>query len=157
MTLAIHELERRPHVAATDVDAFLGAHEFPLVEGRQATFVYRGEADAVYLQHWVYALPQEQAFTRIPGTDLWFFVMELPERSRVEYKLCVERGPHKQLVQDEFNPNHARDPYGANSVVHGEGYVMPDWVEADPDARQGTIELVTRRDVVRETGPRVIE
>ena len=62
MTLAIHELESKPAVAAADVEAFLDAHTFPLVEGRQVTFVYHGATDAVYLQHWVYGLPEAQAF-----------------------------------------------------------------------------------------------
>ncbi len=138
--LAIHALEQNGSASREAVDAFLADHQFPLVEGRQATFVYRGEADAVYLQHWIYGLPQEQPFQRLAGSDLWFHVMELPERSRVEYKLRVERGPHRQLVQDALNPHHARDPYGANSVVHGAGYEIPDWVEPAGDVREGTIE-----------------
>lgn len=138
--LAIHELQRSGNVSQADIEGFLASHEVPIVEGRTVTFVYRGEADAVLLQHWIYGLGSAQAFTRIQGTDLWFLVMELPESSRVEYKLIVSRGDQQRLIHDPLNPYRASDPYGANSVVHASGYVVPDWTDEDHEARPGTIE-----------------
>lgn len=44
---------------------------FPIVEGRQATFVYHGPADAVNLRHWAFGLASSQPFERVAGTDLW--------------------------------------------------------------------------------------
>ncbi len=140
MTPVLHELERSAQLSPAAVDAFLAAHEFPLVEGSTVTFVYRGEADAVYLQHWIYGLPSAQPFVRLEGTDLWWLSLELPEGSRVEYKLCVEQGEYKRLIQDPLNSHRARDPYGTNSVVHGAGHAVPDWVEPDPEARPGAVE-----------------
>ena len=144
MLTAILELGLQPNADAETIETFLSTHQFPLVVGTRATFAYRGEADEVSLQHWIYGLEASQAFERLEGTDLWFLVMEIPARSRVEYKLAVDYGGGRvQLVQDPFNEVLALDPYGANSVVHGEGYVLPDWIEQDDDVRQGTIEDLT--------------
>jgi enterochelin esterase family protein len=122
------------------VDAFVASHAFPLVEGTSITFVYRGEADAVHLKHWVYGLSTSQPLGRVPDTDLWHLTLELPARSRVEYKLEVVRGGRGEWMEDPLNPNRARDPFGANSVAHGAGYQVPEWVHRDPEARQGILD-----------------
>ncbi len=138
MKLAIHALlQAQPDAAA--VAAFLQAHSFPLIEGRNATFVYVGEADAVHLRHWVYGLGSSQSFHRVAGTELWYHTLQLPPQSRVEYKLELIQGDHRQWIRDPLNPNLAHDPFGANSVCHGEGYRRPAWTEPDPEAREGTI------------------
>ena len=74
------------------------------------------------------------------GSDLWFLTFELPEKSRVEYKLEIVRGDEHRLIHDPLNPNLAADPYGANSVVHGAGYESPQWSQPDPAARPGSLE-----------------
>ncbi len=138
--LAIDELTRHPLLDETAVTAFLDAHTFPIVEGPFCTFVFRGEADEVLLRHWIFGLPSSQAFGQLNGTDLWTLVLELPEESRVEYKIEVRRGRQVELIRDPLNPLLARDPFGANSVCHGSGYVTPEWTEPHPDAREGTLE-----------------
>lgn len=143
MILAIHEFERRPDLTRRDVDTFLSTHQFPLIEGLHATFVWRGKADAVRLRHWVFGLASEQHFKCIDDTDLWFLVLDLPKRSRFEYKLDVVRGETNQWIRDPRNPRLAHDPFGANSVCHGEGYRVPDWCETDAEARQGQLLDVT--------------
>jgi enterochelin esterase-like enzyme len=122
------------------VDAFLAGRSFPIVEGEAITVVFRGEAEAIHLKHWVFGLPSSQQLSRIEGTDLWYLTLELPAGSRVEYKLEVVRGGHGQWIEDPLNPNRARDPYGANSVVHGSGYQVPEWVHPDPEARSGLLD-----------------
>ncbi|MFZ4579283.1 MAG: alpha/beta hydrolase [Myxococcota bacterium] len=139
MILSIHQFERRPLLDSDAVDAFLANRTFPIIEGLHATFVFRGEAERVNLRHWVYGLPAEQPFKRILGTDLWFLVIDLPKRSRVEYKLEVVRGGNGQWQLDPLNPRIAHDPFGANSVCQGDGYEPPEWTEPDPDARQGQL------------------
>ena len=140
MRLRIHELLSKPPIDAAAIDEFLGDHEFPLIEGTHATFVYRGEADAVYLRHWIFGLPSSVELTLIEGTDLWYTVFELPAKSRVEYKLDVHRGGHGAWILDPLNPHQARDPFGANSVCCGKGYRTPKWTRPDPEARPGTVE-----------------
>jgi len=138
--LAIEGLVRGGAPSAEVVDAFLAGREFPLVEDGRVTFVFRGEADDVHLRHWVFGLPSSVPLARVRGTDLWYHVLELPEGSRVEYKLEVTRGREVQWIQDPLNPHLARDPFGANSVAHGPGYEVPAWTHPDPAAAEGTLE-----------------
>jgi enterochelin esterase family protein len=140
VTLAIRQLLASPQPTRQAVDDFLAAHRFPLVEGSTVTFVYRGEADAVHLQHWIYGLESAQPFARVDGTDLWYLLQEIPVRSRVEYKLEVRTGELSRLLRDPLNPDLAHDPFGANSVCHGAEYEEPEWARPDPEARPGTIE-----------------
>jgi len=88
----------------------------------------------------IFGLPARQPFRRLEGSDLWYLTLELPERSRVEYKIEVVRGDDQALLEDPLNPLKTRDPFGTNSVVQGNGYVTPDWVQHDPEARPGTLE-----------------
>lgn len=137
-TLAIDALGEQPSQA--QVEAFLAAHAFPLVEGDAVTFVYRdGGADEVTLQHWIYALESSQAFERLGETDLWVQVMELPPESRIEYKFGVRKGERWRWVRDPLNERLARDPFGANSVCVTHGYQEPDWAFPEADAHRGEV------------------
>ncbi len=136
---AIQTLLRQGPVSDAAVAEFLAAHTFPIIEGRQATFVYQGAADAVHLRHWVYGLASSQSFHRVEGTQLWHHTLELPPQSRVEYKFEVVQNGQHQWIRDPLNPNLAHDPFGANSVCAGQGYRRPAWTEPDPEARQGTV------------------
>ena len=138
MNPALHELLKKPSMEA--VDALIAAHEFPLIDRSGATFFYRGEAEAVNLQHWIFGLASSQSFTRIADTDLWYLHLELPENSRVEYKIEVVKNGHGQWVTDPLNPQHAHDPFGSNSVCQGYGYERPEWTWPDEDARAGALE-----------------
>lgn len=122
------------------VRAILGEVEFPHVEGRNVTFLFDGEADEITLHHWIHGLPGELQFQRLRGSSLWVLQIDLPRRSRMEYKIGVMRGDRGQLVRDPLNSHLARDPFGANSVVYGEGYEPPEWTVEDPEARKGTVE-----------------
>ena len=138
--LAIRALAEEVLLDAAAVDRFLADHAFPLVEGPSVTFVWRGEASAVRLRHFVYGLPAVQPFTRLPKTDLWYHVLELPARSRVEYKIELVRDGKSTWIEDPRNPLVARDPFGVNSVCQGQGYEVPEWTRPDPEARAGTLE-----------------
>ena len=119
------------------VDAFFAAHRFPIVEGNFITFVWRGDAEAVHLKHWVFGLPSSQQLARVDGTEVWYRTLQLPPGSRVEYKLEVVRHGHGEWIQDPLNQNTARDPFGSNSVAHGTGYELPSWIHPDPTAAKG--------------------
>ncbi|MFO0748263.1 MAG: alpha/beta hydrolase-fold protein [Myxococcota bacterium] len=136
---AIRALARGPRTRDA-VDAFMRSHSFPIVEGPAVTFVWRGEAEAVHLKHWVFGLPSSQSLNRVDGTDIWHLTLGIPPQSRVEYKFEIVRGGRGEWVGDPLNPNRAHDPFGSNSVAHGEGYEVPDWVKPDPSARQGVID-----------------
>jgi enterochelin esterase family protein len=138
---AIDALVAGPHTREA-VDGFLAGKSFPLAEGSSITFVYRGEAEAVHLKHWVFGLPASQQLKRLESTDLWYLVLELPAGSRVEYKLEVVRAGRGEWIEDPLNPNRARDPFGANSVAHGTGYTVPEWIAPDPEAPSGTLDEI---------------
>ncbi|MBS2014356.1 MAG: enterochelin esterase [Deltaproteobacteria bacterium] len=122
------------------VDKWLEGKSFPLIEGPHVTFVWRGDADAVTLRHWIFGLESDSSLARVPHTNLWYLTLDIPHGSRVEYKYEIHRHGGSQWIEDPRNPNRARDPFGANSVLQGEGYEVPDWVKPDPEARPGVLE-----------------
>jgi enterochelin esterase family protein len=120
------------------------------VEKSCVTFVYRGEADAVVLEHWIYGLPSAQPFTRMGKSDIWFLIQEVPEGSRIEYRfMVIERGKRASIL-DPLNPHKADNPTGPISVLHAKGYEYPEWARHDPEAREGTIEELSVRSEVFE-------
>ncbi|MSP60775.1 MAG: enterochelin esterase [Myxococcales bacterium] len=138
---AIADLSAGPRTPEA-VDGFFATHGFPIVEGPAITFVWRGEAEAVHLKHWVYGLPSSQSLARVEHTDVWHLTLGLPPASRVEYKFEVVRGGHGEWIQDPLNPNRARDPFGANSVAHGTGYAIPEWIQHDPRSPRGHLDEI---------------
>ena len=138
--LAIHRLEREWESDPDAIETFLASHTFPILEGTSVTFVYHGAADGVRLQHFIFGLETSQPFHRIEGTDVWYLLLELPERSHVQYKLNVQRGDDHQWILDPLNPHLARDPFGANSVCRTLGTKRPEWTHHDPESRPGKIQ-----------------
>jgi len=138
-----------------DLERFVGEHSFPLVEDTSVTFVFRGAADQVLLQHFIFGLPTSQPFTRIEGKDFWYLTLELPRDSSVQYKLNVIRGEEGQWILDPLNPDRAHDPYGANSVCHTGRAERPDWTLPDADARLGEIQEIAFRSAAFATERRV--
>ena len=68
---------------------FFSRHEFPIVEGARVTFAVRDSSrglEGVWLRHRVVGLPDDLAMRRVPDTDLWYVVVEIPADSRVEYQ-----------------------------------------------------------------------
>ena len=140
--LAINRFKESGRLDPAAVDEFLSTYHSPIVEGTRVTFLYRGEADAVWLKHGVYGLPQDQQLRRLRGCDLWYLVIDLPEGSRMEYKYDVVRDGHGELMDDPLNPLRSGNPIGSNSVCRATGYEPPDWAEPDPDTRPGLLEQV---------------
>jgi len=137
--LAINRLRERRPLDTAAVDRFLARHEVPLVEGARCTFLFRGEADEVFLILRIFGLPDRMPLRRVRGTDLWYLVLELPEGSRVEYQLEAVRGGQHDRFNDPLNPRLAHSPVGSSSVCYAHGHVVPDWTGFDPEARPGTL------------------
>jgi enterochelin esterase-like enzyme len=114
----------------------------PLVDPGGVTFVYRGAAEAVNLRCWIHGLPATQPFERVGDADLWVLRIEVPENSRIEYKFEVVHDGEAQWILDPLNPLQAADPFGANSVAQGHGYVRPRWTLEDPAARTGQLDEI---------------
>ncbi len=143
MNALLRKLFRKGTPTAADINAFLSTANFPLVDGSDVTFVFRGQADAVNLRCWISGLNTAQPFQALADTDLWAVTIELPAGSRIEYKFEVVKSGHRQLILDPLNDVLAHDPFGANSVCQGSGYVRPAWTLHDPEARKGSIAIET--------------
>lgn len=140
MNPALRKLVRRSPPDVGRIDEFLRDSTFPLVDESDITFVFRGEADEVFLRCWIAGLDTAQPFQPLPDTDLWATTIALPEGSRIEYKFEIVRGGHRELILDPLNDVQARDPFGANSVCQAWGYERPAWTEPNPEARPGSLE-----------------
>ena len=152
--LAINRLRERRPLDAAAVDRFLARNQVPIVEGARCTFLFRGEADEVFMVHRIFGLPDHLPLRRLHGTDLWYAVIELPEGSRVEYQLELVRGGHRERINDPLNPHVARSPVGSSSVCYAHGYVVPDWTVFDPEARAGSlVDMVVPSRALRRNGP----
>ena len=139
----VRRLAAEGQPAEPALQRFFERHTFPVVEGLHCTFAVRLEADEVFLRHRVVGLADPLPLRRLPGTDLWWVVVELPRDSRVEYQFELRRGEHHERFNDPGNPRQARGPFGSSSVCHSTGYVTPDWAVFDPDARQGELVEIT--------------
>jgi enterochelin esterase family protein len=140
MNAALRALIASGPPTPAEIDAFLATHRAPLVDAEGVTFLYRGDADSIALRCWISGLPTQQPLERLEGTDLWALHVDLPPGSRLEYKLEISRQGRTELAVDPLNPVLAADPFGANSVCQGHGYVRPDWTLEDPQARRGTLD-----------------
>lgn len=156
--LAINRLRDRRPLDEGAIDRFLARQrQVPIVEGAKCTFLYRGDADEVFVRHRIVNQPQRVPMRRVGATSLQYAVIELPAGSRVEYQLEVRHGEHVEQVNDPLNARVAHSPVGSSSVCHATGYVTPDWIEPDPDARPGEIHdlVVPSRALRRESHARV--
>ena len=139
MNPQIEKLLRDGTPSAELIQAFIQENRFPLVEPGHVTFVFQGQAEEVNLRRWISGLSTAQAMQTLEGTDLWVLRMELPGKSRFEYKFEVVRDGHRDLVLDKLNEVQANDPFGANSVCQGYGYKRPAWTQRDVDTRRGSL------------------
>jgi enterochelin esterase-like enzyme len=137
--LAINRLRERRPLDPAAVSRFLARHEAPIIEGSHCTFLYRGQADSVELIHRIFGLPERMALRMLPGTDLWYLVLELPEGSRIEYQLQVTRDGQSERTNDPLNGRLAHNPLGSTSVCYAEGYAVPEWTQPDTDSRPGSL------------------
>ena len=138
------------------IDRFLTRHEFPIVEGARVTFAVRVDvAEGVWLRHRVVGLPGDLPLRRVPGTDLWYVVVEIPADSRVEYQFERRVDGRWERFNDPANPRIARSPVGNSSVCFGQGYRVPDWTLFDPDARPGDLMELTIRSQAQRRDNRV--
>jgi enterochelin esterase family protein len=134
--------DRSRGAAPLDAAAIAAVRRSPVVDPGGVTFVYHGAADAVNLRCWIHGLPASQPFERVGESDLWVLRVELPENSRIEYKFEVVHDGQEEWILDPLNPLQAADPFGANSVAQGQGYVRPEWTLADPAARAGVVDEI---------------
>ncbi|MGH8924296.1 MAG: alpha/beta hydrolase [Acidimicrobiia bacterium] len=123
---------------AVAVDRFVSSNLFPLVEPGKATFLFRGQADAVALRPMIAGFPGHHRFARLDGQDLWWLQLPIPDGTRLEYKLEVQRDHHADWVNDPLNPLTTTNPFGTNSVCRGFGYQVPAFAVVHEDTPTGS-------------------
>jgi enterochelin esterase-like enzyme len=139
MNPVIQSLYQEGIPAPEAVNNFVQKNKFPLIEPGHVTFVYQGQADEVHLRSWIAGLNTAQPLELLEGSDLWALTIELPDKSRFEYKFEVVTNGNRQLVLDDLNGVLAHDPFGANSVCQCYGYNRPGWTSHDPESRSGSL------------------
>jgi len=134
--LAINQLQQQGIADEAAVDSFLAGREIPVVEGGHCTFLFRGEADEVYLVQRIVGLPNRLPMRRVAGTTLWYVVLKVPKSSRINYQIEVVRAGHVERFNDPLNRKLSHSPFGAISVCFSFGYTDPEWTFPDPDAHR---------------------
>jgi enterochelin esterase family protein len=76
---------------------------------------------------------------RVDATTLWYVVLKVPQRSRINYQIEVVRGGYVERFNDPLNPKLSHSPFGAMSVCFSFGYITPDWTFPDPDGPAGEL------------------
>ena len=130
---------RAEGVKAAAIDRLLADHRVPLVEGSACTFLFRGEADDVAIEHAITGLPAPLPLKRLRRSDLWFATIELPAGSRVEYRVLVRHGDNVESILDPLNPESVTGPASTMSVLRAEGYETPWWALPDPSVVPGEL------------------
>lgn len=104
---AFGELLSRVHAApeaqrASLVEEFMAEQKsFPIVEGdSRVHFVYRGEAQDVALAGDMFGARREEPMTRIPGTNLFYYSLDLAPGMRLNYLFIKD---FEEIV-DPLNP-----------------------------------------------------
>jgi len=152
--LAVNQLQQQGTIDEATIDRFLAGREVPIVEGRHCTFLFRGEADEVYLVQRILGLPSRLPMRRVAETTLWYVVLRVPQRSRINYQIEVRRGEHVERFNDPLNPKHSHSPFGAISVCFAFGYITPEWTFPDLDAPSGELtELLVQSHALQRDCP----
>lgn len=115
----------------------------PLVEGTGATFLFRGPADGVAVDHGVVGIPRPLPMRRLRGTDLWYAPVELPPGARVEYRVLVTHGDRVESILDPLNRRQVTGPMSQMSVLETQGYTTPWWAAYNPASVPGDLTNLT--------------
>ena len=98
------------------------------------TFAFHAPAIGVRLVHFGVGFPEDLRFEQLDeDSDWWLLALELPNASRLEYKLEVRDSFGTRVVEDPLNWRAASHPFGANSVCEAAGYATPEWSIARDD------------------------
>jgi len=92
--------------------------------------IYSGVADRVELHVLEDRFPEMPPMRKMRGRDIWYQEVPLSPTGRIEYKLGIVRDRRVHLITDPRNPDHAIDPFGANSIASGPEYSPPPWFKA---------------------------
>lgn len=121
------------------VDRFVEEHGSPVIDGDRVAFLYRGEAQDVAYKGDLIGDRVEYAMTRVPGTDLFYYVGRLEPDAAVSYQYVRD---FEETVTDPLNPRTA----ALSAEEQASWVTMPAWEnpgfldELPEDAPRGHLE-----------------
>jgi glucoamylase len=133
LTAEEQRMERSARLTTPLAERLKAARTSPLIEGRTATFIYRGAARRVELAgDFTSWSPRGLVLEELPGTNLKFYSMTFPVDARAEYKLVADG----EWTLDPLNPNSLDNGVGGrNSFFEMPAYrreTLSDARAADP-------------------------
>lgn len=90
----------------------------PIINGEEVTFIYRGEAKAVYLVGDHNRWELEEKMTRLNPTDAWQITKMFSRSARLDYKYVVDGN----WIADPLNHHTTQVGAGVNSTLIMPGY-----------------------------------
>ena len=116
--------------------ALVAGGRAPWVDGTQAVFFYKGQAEQVnWRGSWSNWSEPGLAGARVGQSDLWIAYTEFPEASRVEYKIVLNG---KDWVVDPGNPKTTFSGLtGVNNVLPMPGFSVTDETKKRGDVTPG--------------------
>ncbi len=139
------------------VDEFLDGRSLPLVDGDEAIFIWRGEADDVAVAGDMIGARREEKMERLEGTDLWWWATELDSRARINYLFYPDYEPsvdpsHDRVVKSTSLAADMNFTFGdSDKGVRMSWFAMPEWPgltasseEPESRGRLETLELMVQ-------------
>ena len=118
--------------------SLVDSHRVPLILGTQVIFLYKGEVKQV---HWSGSfngwLTPGLEGVQLGQSNLWVAYLELPEASRIEYKIILNA---KDWIVDPVNQDTTFSGLtGVNNVLTVAGFSVTDESTKRSDVKQGTL------------------
>lgn len=129
-----------PQEQSALVDSFMAiaaVNGIPVTEDTLCYFIYRGNpgGNVQVAGDFTGWSPDNEAFTRLATTNLYYLQRTFPADSRLDYKLVVNGG----WILDPLNPHTISGGFGPNSELSMPDYVQPWEIEYDPNIAHGTL------------------
>ncbi|MEA1986974.1 MAG: alpha/beta hydrolase-fold protein [Candidatus Marinimicrobia bacterium] len=119
------------------INKFLSNNEIPIIEDREAHFIYYGKAENVKLAGDINGWNDSSInFLQVDGTNLFYYTMELNPFARIDYKLIVN---NKKWILDPLNPNTIRGGFGSNSELAMSEYIQSKEIIYNKNIQHGKI------------------
>ncbi len=120
------------------IDAFMAEHtEWPMQEGDDVHFVYRGQVEDLALTGNLFLDGQDHPMHRLEGTDFYYLTVALPKAAHFSYQYTI----FDERVTDPLNPNTFGPEGGEQSALTTAGWQTPAHL-AEPKGPRGTLETM---------------
>ncbi|MCI0693411.1 PQQ-binding-like beta-propeller repeat protein [candidate division KSB1 bacterium] len=120
------------------IDAFMKTQtSFPIIEDNKlAHFVYRGQVEDLAIMGDMFDLGQQSVMFRVPGTDLYYYTIEVEPDARLNYRFVKN---FEQRITDPLNPVSAGGFLGRFSELAMPKFKRPTHLD-EPTGARGTID-----------------